>query len=129
MNAQGQSVAGIVRRNGRFLLARRKPGGDIGGKWEFPGGKIDPGETPQAALEREFFEEFRVVVRVGPRLATAPFIHRGTRFSVAAYSIELVDDGLYLIEHTEFGWFSAGEVDLLDLPESDRALFQVIRDT
>lgn len=48
--------AAIIRR-GMCLVARRKPGGSAGGKWEFPGGKVEPGETPEAALEREIQEE------------------------------------------------------------------------
>ena len=59
-------AAGIVRRAGRVLVTRRLAGAHLGGLWEFPGGKIEPGETPPEALRRELAEELAVRVRVGP---------------------------------------------------------------
>ena len=53
-------VAAVVWRDGRLLLTQRPPGGPLGGQWEFPGGKIEPGETPAQALVREIREELHV---------------------------------------------------------------------
>jgi 8-oxo-dGTP diphosphatase len=55
-------VAGICWRGGRFLLGQRKAGAHLAGCWEFPGGKIRPGESPEAALKREWAEELDVAV-------------------------------------------------------------------
>lgn len=63
-------AAGIVLRGGRVLVTRRLAGAHLGGLWEFPGGKIEPGETPEEALRRELAEELAVRVRVGPRWGT-----------------------------------------------------------
>ena len=52
------SVAAIVVKNGRVLIGKRSDVGQMGGRWEFPGGKVDPGETYEEALKREFREEF-----------------------------------------------------------------------
>ena len=60
-----QSVVGIVRKDGRFLLGLREPGGDVGSHWEFPGGKCEAGETHEQALIREYEEE--LTVHVVPR--------------------------------------------------------------
>ena len=57
--------AGIVSRNGKIMLCQRKPGGRLPLKWEFPGGKLEEGETPQQALERELREELGVFTRTG----------------------------------------------------------------
>lgn len=57
--------AGILRKNGRILLSQRKPGKQLGLKWEFPGGKLEQGEDPRQTLARELKEELDITVRVG----------------------------------------------------------------
>ena len=64
-------VAGIIERNGRVLICQRRVGGTFGGKWEFPGGKVRPSETPREALERELREELDVPSTIGELAATA----------------------------------------------------------
>ena len=66
-------VAAVLRdARGRILLARRTDGRDLAGLWEFPGGKREPGETPEAALARELHEELGIDARVGAHLITVP---------------------------------------------------------
>ena len=66
-------VAGVITdARGRILLARRTEGRDLAGLWEFPGGKREPGETPEAALVRELHEELGIVAHVGDHLITVP---------------------------------------------------------
>lgn len=64
-----QVAAAVVWRDGRLLLTQRPPGGPLGLLWEFPGGKIEPGETPEHALVREIAEELRVGARAGEVMA------------------------------------------------------------
>lgn len=61
-------VAAVIRADGKYLCARRKPGKSMGGFWEFPGGKVETGEPPNLALERELVEELGLVVNVGEKL-------------------------------------------------------------
>jgi 8-oxo-dGTP diphosphatase len=65
MSARVRVAAGVVRRDGLLLLTQRPPGGPLGLLWEFPGGKIEGGETPQQALVREVHEELGVEARAG----------------------------------------------------------------
>ena len=58
-------TAGILEENGCVLIARRRPGTHMGGKWEFPGGKIEAGESPEQSLARELQEELGVRARIG----------------------------------------------------------------
>ncbi len=78
-------VAGVITDpRGRILLARRTEGRDLAGLWEFPGGKREPGETPEAALVRELDEELGIQVQVGPALINVPqrYPHKRLRLDV-----------------------------------------------
>jgi 8-oxo-dGTP diphosphatase len=61
-------VAAVIRRDGKILIAQRRRGGRHPLKWEFPGGKVEPGETPQAALARELREELDVEATIGEKM-------------------------------------------------------------
>ncbi len=63
-------VAAVIERDGRILICQRKPGGRHGLKWEFPGGKVEPGEDSPSALARELLEELGIVARIGPEIHT-----------------------------------------------------------
>ncbi|RZA12477.1 MAG: NUDIX domain-containing protein, partial [Lysobacteraceae bacterium] len=68
-----QVVAGVLRdAQGRVLLARRPEGRDLAGLWEFPGGKVEPGETPANALARELREELGIEARAGRAVIRVP---------------------------------------------------------
>ena len=66
-----RSVACVDYRNGKILIARRKDGGDMGNRWEFPGGKIEEGEDFITAIKREMMEEFGCGVQVFDKIADA----------------------------------------------------------
>lgn len=82
-------VAGVIRDAlGRILLARRTEGRDLAGLWEFPGGKVEPGESPQAALARELHEELGIHARVGPAVIRVPQQYPGKRLVLDVRVIE-----------------------------------------
>lgn len=118
----GRSVAGIVVKEGKFLVARRLPGGAMSEKWEFPGGKVEPGETEQEALQREFAEEFSVGVRIGDPVARANFEHCGRSIELGAFQVFLNSEIFVLTEHTEWRWARFEEIVSLDFADSDRKL-------
>jgi 8-oxo-dGTP diphosphatase len=122
-----RSVAGIAIDDGRLFIARRKEGGSLGGKWEFPGGKLEEGEGDADALRREFLEELGVAVEVGPPLATAEFTHNKCRFLLNAYRIEFDNDEFRMTEHTEWRWITLKEIKTLDFADSDRLLFPALQ--
>lgn len=122
-----RSVAGIAMEGGKLFIARRIAGGDQGGKWEFPGGKIEEGESDQDAMIREYQEEFSVPVRVGPLLGSASFEHRGLRRTLNAYRIYFLKTDFKLAEHTEWRWAGIEEIEKLDFVPSDSRLLPALK--
>lgn len=105
-------VAAVVRRDARYLVARRPAGKRHGGLWEFPGGKVTAGETDRDALERELREELDVsLVAVGPPLYEAR--DPGTAFLIRFRPVRIRGEPRAR-EHSELRWASVAE--LRDLP-------------
>jgi 8-oxo-dGTP diphosphatase len=125
------SVAAVVVHDGRFFIARRVPGGDMGNKWEFPGGKVDGEESAKDALVREMAEEFGVPVRVGNQIAHGSFTHNNTEHCLDAYWVRISDYYFSLIEHIDWHWASFAEIEALNasgkFTPSDYALLPQIR--
>ena len=82
-------VAAVVRRDGRILVTRRHGHAERGGQWEFPGGKVEPGEAEPAALEREIREELDCAVSVGALLARTTHRYPDLEVELAFYACEL----------------------------------------
>lgn len=124
------SVAAVFHRNGKLLLAKRVPGGSLSECWEFPGGKVEDGESAEEALVRELKEELEVQVQVGRCVAEGSFIHKGQERHLEAYLVECAEsdlDSLVLHEHTETCWVSCREIADYNLADSDRDILpQVI---
>lgn len=127
-----KSIACIVYQNGKLFIAKRRSIGDMGGKWEFPGGKIEDNEAPELAIKREMLEEFSVNVSVGEKIGSATFIHSGKNCSVDAYVVQFEHDGIkvpfVLTEHTEYKWVNPLEIKKLDFVDSDLKLYPYVLD-
>lgn len=123
-----ESVAGILKNNNQILLGKRKPGGSIGGKWEFPGGKVKLKESHKDALKREYLEELGIEIDVVDYITSAIFTHKDEDFNLYAYEITTKDFNFKLREHTCFKWFTLEEIKELgvSLAESDRLLINNI---
>ena len=115
-------TAGIIEGNGKVLIGRRKPGKHMGGKWEFPGGKIEPGETPEQSLARELAEELGIRAQVGPFLGRAFFEGDGVSLELLVYRVDGVEGIPALREHEELRWVKPEELLSYDLADSDRAV-------
>jgi 8-oxo-dGTP diphosphatase len=125
------SVAGIALRGDKFFIARRLPGGSLGDKWEFPGGKAEAGEEAEAALVREFREEFSLPVRVGEELGRSRFLHKGIERTLRAYRIYFDPDDPanppVLTDHVEWRWAPLAEIEGLDFAPSDLSLLSALK--
>ena len=119
-------TAGILEENGRVLIARRGPGRHMAGKWEFPGGKIEPGETPEQSLARELQEELDVRARVGTFLCRTFFEGDGVSLELLVFRVEGFDGLPVLREHQEIRWVLPCELFSYDLADSDRRVAQAL---
>lgn len=120
-------VAAVVRRDGRILVTRRPAGGSRAGQWEFPGGKVEPGETEPAALEREIREELGCGVEVGPLVLRHRHAYPDLEVELAFYECRLEAGaeprclGVAALE-----WAPAGTLSGYDFLEADRAVLDAI---
>jgi 8-oxo-dGTP diphosphatase len=119
-------VCALIERDGHVLMAQRPAHKHLGGKWEFPGGKIEPGETPEAALHRELQEELGCTVEV--LRALKPHTH-----AYATVTVQLIPYVTRLLpssgapqthEHAALRWVPTTELLSLDLPEADLPIIE-----
>jgi len=119
-------LAAVLEKDGRWLIAQRKRGDRFAGFWEFPGGKLEPGETPEECLAREIFEELGIRVRVGKRLGTVRCHPPGFAIELTAYRVTHSDGSIRLKDHEEARWVSPGEIGRFELTEPDRLLLEIL---
>lgn len=109
----------IIEHNGQTLAAQRSATQSLPLKWEFPGGKIEPGETPRQCLERELMEELGITVHVGPALT--PVTHHYPAFSITLYPFICVlkQETIHPREHAAIAWLKPDKLPNLDWAEAD----------
>lgn len=119
-------VAAVVIRDGRLLMTRRPPGGPLGGRWELPGGKLEPGESAAHALVREVREELGVAARPGRTLGVTEHDYaHGTR--VRLHFVEAALDGDHFTPNdavAEIAWRAPADIDLSGVLEGDHAFLR-----
>ncbi|MCS7312716.1 MAG: (deoxy)nucleoside triphosphate pyrophosphohydrolase [Acidobacteria bacterium] len=107
-------VAALIQRNGRFLVIQRQPGQRWAGYWEFPGGKIEAGEDPRAALRREVQEEVGLTVEVGDVFDYVSYVHEGHHWLVLFFWTRLDPSDQVPTGSWPYQWVPPAEMD--DLP-------------
>ena len=113
-------VAGIIRKGERILLAQRKDDCPREpGKWEFPGGKVERGESPEKALEREMMEELGIKIKAGKLFATNPIEKGGVRITLQAYLAGWVSGEAKALDCKDFRWVKADELKDFGFAEAD----------
>ncbi|WP_433297990.1 (deoxy)nucleoside triphosphate pyrophosphohydrolase [Actinoplanes sp. CA-030573] len=115
-------VGAAIITDGRVLACERSAPPEVAGRWEFPGGKVEPGETDEEALARECVEELGVRVEVGARVGPdVPLAHG--RAVLRVFAVRLLDgDTPEALEHTAMRWLSADELDSVRWLPADKPI-------
>ncbi len=123
-------AAALIERNGRTLICRRRPDQSHGGKWEFPGGKVENGESPAEAVRRELREELDIEAEIGPRIARYEYAYPGKQpillvfFQVKEFAGEPDGSGF-----AEIRWERARDFPQFDFLEGDVAFVRELAAT
>jgi mutator protein MutT len=115
-------VAAIIRRNGRILITRRFDNVDLPGLWEFPGGKVEPSESLEAALRREIREELGIDVVIGREYFTIEHEYPSKVVDLHFFDCTIENGEPRAIEVADFAWVLPSELTLYPFPEADREL-------
>lgn len=102
-------MAAVVEREGRYMICRRGPGRRLEGVWEFPGGKLEAGETPEQGLARELREELKIETKVG-RILDAQLESEFNEFLILYYLTRITAGEPALTEHSEIRYVLPGEL-------------------
>ena len=121
-------VAVIWNDERQILIDRRRPEGLLGGMWEFPGGKIEPGETVEACVRREIQEELGIEVTVGDRLITVEHAYTHFRVTLYVHHCQYVSGEPRPIECDEIRWVSVDELDEYPFPKANTRIIEAIRE-
>ena len=115
-------VAAVIIRDGK-VFATQRGYGEFKDWWEFPGGKIEAGESPQQALVREIREELDATIEVGELLQTVEWDYPKFHLTMHCYMCSLINDALHLNEHEAARWLSSEELRSVNwLPADDQLL-------
>ena len=120
-------TAAILVIESRVLIARRRPGGHQENRWEFPGGKVEPGESPPECLRRELREEFDIEVSVGEFLGSCRHRYDFGVIELMAYRTEWRAGRMILREHGAVRWAAADELSDYDFAPADAPFVERIR--
>ena len=111
-------VAGVIKDGGRIFATQRGYGDQKGG-WEFPGGKMEPGETPEQALVRELKEELAIDVNVGEKICTVEYDYPKFHLTMHCFWATIVSGEIKLLEHEDAKWLDRGNLNSVNWLPAD----------
>lgn len=120
-------AAAIIERNGQVLLARRAANSKYPGHWEFPGGKVENGESLQQCLSRELNEELGIIAIIGTHFCTIGYEYHDGHFKIEAFWTQWEGGTLSLNEHDMVEWVSVDNIESYQLLPADVFIAKMLR--
>lgn len=120
-------VAAVIGRDGKFLVTQRPDGTHLGGRWEFPGGKREDGETHEACLIREIREELGVTIKVEEKITSTFHRYPDRAVLLSFYRSQLGAGEPQPLGVRDIRWVTPKELESLDMPEADRPLLKMLQ--
>lgn len=119
-------VAGIIYKEGKFLIAQRNRKKSQGGLWEFPGGKVEQGETYEEALIREIKEEFNADIQIKQYVGEKTHHYPEKDVHLSFYTANLLSSKIELLEHEAYQWITKEEKQNFKFAGADEIVFELI---
>jgi len=120
-------VAALIKKNGRYLIARRSTGSEeVLGKWEFPGGKVEPGESEEHAIEREIKEEFEMDIKAVRFLTNNVCEYPSKTIDLRLYECKHISGEFHLHDHSEYKFVNKKDIIKYELCPADIPLAEYV---
>ena len=123
---QIEAVAAIIQRDGAYFATQRGYG-EFEGMWEFPGGKIEPGERPEDALQREIQEELGIDITINRLLCTTDYDYPSFHLTMHCYLCKIKSGEIELREHKSARWLTAETLDSVEWLPADKEIVAPLR--
>lgn len=121
-------VAALIEKENKILIAKRSTGDpNVLGKWEFPGGKVEPNEDELHAIEREIFEEFELKIKAKKFLVNNVCEYPNKIVDLRLYSCDYISGEFKLHDHSEIAWVTKKELLTYDLASADIPLAEYVK--
>jgi 8-oxo-dGTP diphosphatase len=125
-----QVTAAIIIENQKVLITQRHPYDTMAEKWEFPGGKVENGETPEACLQRELQEELGILAEVHDLYMVNKHVYPHIQIELLAFRSHILSGQITLLSHKDSRWVPIHELDQFDFSDADKPIVQrLMRDT
>ena len=121
-------VAAAIIKRGDMIFATQRGYGEFKDGWEFPGGKLEPGETAEAAILREIKEELDADIKVCQLFETVEYDYPDFHLTMHCFICELISEDMVLKEHEDARWLGRSELDSVDWLPADRGLIENLKE-
>ncbi|VEU79906.1 (deoxy)nucleoside triphosphate pyrophosphohydrolase [Haploplasma axanthum] len=120
-------VAAVIKKDNKYFCAQRKDSGELAKKWEFPGGKVEAGETPEQALKRELMEELEIDIKINKFIMTVEHEYNSFELTMHAFLCE-TDKEIVLTEHLDSKWLLIDQLSDLDWAAADLPIVDKLKE-